>query len=133
VRLAISFHDEPNRDYVLTMNVLLAAAAGVACAEYTSLAWWSIALAAGALAVLELALRSPKTAWLSIGIGTLASAGIGAVGGLAIAAGATPSRAVWWAAGVGGAVLGAALMIDAHRKLASARRRAGAAPPSARR
>jgi hypothetical protein len=53
----VSFHDEPNRDYVLTMNVLLAACIGVASAMYTPLAWWSIAVGAGALAMLERSAR----------------------------------------------------------------------------
>jgi hypothetical protein len=118
----ISFHDEPNRDYVLTMNVLLAACIGVACAMYTPLAWWSIAIGVGALAVLELALRSRATAWLSMGIGTAASAFVGAAAWFAIAAGATSSRTLWWGAAALGAGVGAALMIDAHRKLARARR-----------
>ena len=113
----ISLADEPNRDYVRVMNVVCAAAVGVACALYLRLGWWSLAIALGLAAGLEFGLRSRITAWLAIAIGTAFSAGIGAVAAMAIAIQTTNVRAIWWVAAGIGAVVGAALMLDAHRKL----------------
>lgn len=116
-RLFLSFYAEPNRDYVFGVNFVLAACAGVAAAMYTPLAWWSIAVGAGILAVLELALHSRYTAWFSIAIGTAASAAVAAIGLFAAGAAITQARVVWWIAAAIGAAVGAWLMIDAHRKL----------------
>lgn len=126
----LSFHDEPNRDYVLTMNVLLAVGTGLAAALYVHLGWWSAAIAVGLLALLELSLLSRATAWFAIIVGTAFSAGIGAVGGMALAAALTNARAIWWMAGGGGVVVGAWLAIDAHRKLRAAKGRAVVRDPT---
>jgi hypothetical protein len=125
VRLSpISFHHEPNRDYVLVMNTLLAACAGVSAAMYLHLGWWSLAIAVVLGLALELALRSRYTAWLSVAIGSAFSAALAGVGGIAITASLTSARQLMWCAGALGAIVGAALMIDAHRKLRGAGRRA---------
>jgi len=122
VRLSpVSLADEPNRDYVLVMNLVCAAAVGVACALYLRFGWWSLAIGVGLAAGLELGLRWRVTAWLAILIGTLFSAVIGAIGVMALATQATNERTVWWIGAGIGAITGALLMLDAHRKLRRAK------------
>ena len=122
IRLSpVSLADEPNRDYVRVMNVVCSAAIGVACAMYLRLGWWSAAIGVGLAVGLELGLRSRITAWLSILIGTVFSAAVGAIGVMAIATQVTNVRIVWWIGAGIGALVGAALMLDAHRKLRSAK------------
>jgi hypothetical protein len=117
----VSFAEEPNRDYVLTMNLVCAAALGVASALYLRAGWWGVAIGVGLAGGLELGLRSRYTAWLSVLIGTIFSAGVGAIGVMAIATQTANARTIWWLAAGLGALVGAALMLDAHRKLRKAR------------
>jgi hypothetical protein len=117
----VSLAEEPNRDYVLTMNLVCAAAAGVASALYLRAGWWGLAIGLGLAGGLELGLRWRYTAWLAILVGTIFSAGAGAIGVMAIATQTTNVRTIWWIAAGIGAIVGAALMLDAHRKLRKAR------------
>jgi hypothetical protein len=128
IRLSpISFYDEPNRDYVLTMHLLLAAIAGTAAIWYRHLGWWSAAIAVALALVLELALRSRYTAWLSMVVGSAFSAAVSAIGGAALAIALTNVRAIWWTAAALAGGIGALLAIGAYRSLRKAPM-AGSAP-----
>lgn len=122
IRLSpISFYDEPNRDYVLTMHLLLAAIAGTVAIWYGHLGWWSAAIAVALALALELALRWRYTAWLSMAVGSAFSAAVSAIGGAALAMGFTNVRAIWWTVAALAGGIGALLAIGAYRSLRKAR------------